>query len=214
MATFTCTTCGSMNTAPDGLQFAVCTRCGQWFYFPQTLQSQPSFYPSAGYSYQQPQQPAPQPEEYFPKVPAGNRYAGHDKLICKMAKDFVNKLFRYIEAKPWHPVTSDTKVADYGFEIWVASNKFFGCMDRFTVEINFVDYGMRSIPDVDAFKYALDPILMYYLKEKAKEVFGNVHRLSSYAVKGGVAPCLTNNRILFMEYRITQTLHPDNLRSW
>lgn len=91
---------------------------------------------------------------------------------------------------------------------------FFGCIGNNTVFIKFVDYGMNSIPDIDAFKFAIEPALKYYLKEKAQEKFGNIHRLSSYAVDGGLRRCLTDNYTWFMGFTITQTLHPDELKSW
>lgn len=89
MVTFVCTTCGTLNYAHEGQYYAPCCRCGTWFYLQQQQQNPYRYSPPASYSYQQPQAPAsmPEPAEYIPKVPANNRYAGHDKVIAKMAKD-------------------------------------------------------------------------------------------------------------------------------
>lgn len=225
MPIFRCTTCGYYNTVVDGQQYSVCSRCGTWFYLHQPPQNPFSYSPPAAYSYQQPQSPVskPEPEEYIPKVPAGNRYAGHDKVIAKMAKDCADRVFRNIKAVQWHPVMKDTVVVNQEIFFLVGPSDFTATFDRYSVPIKFVDYGMRSLyaehtPNsgaiLDAFKMAIEPALKYYFKEKAQEKFGSIHRLSSYSVEGGIRRCLTDNKTLFMEFYITQTLHPDNLRSW
>ena len=225
MAIFQCTTCGNYNYAADGQPYAVCTRCGTWFYIPQQPQNPFSYSPPTTYNHQQPQAPVskPEPQEYIPKIPAGNRYAGHDKVLAKMAKDCADRVFRQIQAVQWRPVAKDTVVVKEDIFFLFGPNNFTATFGRCNVTIEFVNYGMRSLytehtPNslaiIDAFKMAVEPALKYYLKEKAQEKLGNIHRLSSYKVDGGISRCLTNSNTLFMEFSITQTLHPDNLSSW
>lgn len=213
MAIFTCTTCGSYNTVPEGQQYAVCPRCGTWFYLHQPLQNPFSYSPPTTYNYRQPQSPVskPEPQEYIPKVPVGNRYAGHDKVIAKMAKDYVDLVFRYIEPDQWHPVSRDY-TNTWQFDISFDQEKFGHAYDKKHQRyIYFISYGMRSIPDIDAFQLAIEPALLYYFNEKARTTFKSIHRLSDYRVKGG---SYSDSGRLKMKFYVFQVLHPDELKTW
>lgn len=148
-----------------------------------------------------------------PRIPSNNRYAGHDQVVARIAKDLIDKLFVNIKARQWIPVSQKSLATSYKFEVRVQSDRIylFGPgLD--TCEVFFVNYGMRSVPDTAAFMYAIEPAMKYYCNESAKAKFGSVHRLSDYEVSG---KCYTYVDKTYMEFKIDQYFYPDrNLKSW
>ena len=153
------------------------------------------------------------PETNVPCIPSNNRYAGHDQVVARIAKDLIDKLFVNIKARQWIPVSQKSLAISYKLEVRVQPDRIylFGSgLD--TYEVFFVNYGMRSVPDTAAFMYAIEPAMKYYCNESARTKFGNVHRLSDYEVSGR---CYTYIDKTYMEFKIDQYFYPDrNLKSW
>lgn len=120
----------------------------------------------------------------LPKIPGGNRYAGHDELINRIAKDIVDGIFEAIKPVQWYQVPSQQWVFSCRIDVKVERDNIYVSSSRgYSKNINFVKYNRRAIPDVNMFVFAINPFIEYYAKQRAEETFGRVHFLSKYKLK-------------------------------
>ena len=165
------------------------------------------------------QQAAPQqsaPAASIPLIPSGNRYAGHEELVSRIARDIVNEAFSHVRPIGWVPVSCNTKACEYslvfGFEKDRISVYCDLGRDREHKYFYFIDYGMKQLPDVDGFASAIEPFIKKYGNDAVNRAFANIDKRSSYSMKCGSeishgSPCIY--------VLIKQVLHPDNnLTSW
>lgn len=157
----------------------------------------------------------------LPKIPSGNRFAGHDAIISRIAKDIVDGVFGHFKPVQWYQVPSQQWVLH--FEIYVSIEKDYikvsSAKGGYYTTISFVKYNMRSIPDVNMFAFAINPFIEYFAKKRAEETFGRVSYLSKYKLSFRLdkhAVSFTTDQYVFKpHFELDQYLLPSkSLNSW
>ena len=116
-----------------------------------------------------------------PSIPEGNRFAAHEQLISRIARQAARACAKWIRNKgEWKPVNNGYS-SQYEVEITVHKD----CVDynKLAYEhmhnIRFEDYGMADIheAETEAFLNALKPYMDVYCPEEIEKAFSDVSPL-------------------------------------
>lgn len=116
-----------------------------------------------------------------PHIPAGNRFAAHEQIISKIARQSAYDCARWIRNfKVWNPVNNGYS-GEYCVEIIVFTYGIDLNTEPYTWSkiIRFASFGMDNIPEksTGTFLKALKPFLDVYFPEEVEKAFCDVSPL-------------------------------------
>lgn len=153
------------------------------------------------------------PVKNGPSIPAGNRYAAHEQLISKIAREIVSYCTEKTEPAKWYKGASRIRIV-HGYKVEIQSGgiKISSLQPdpRGGRYIGFVEYDMKSIPDIRAFREAVFPLADAYFSDRIRAQFAH----SSIHVKPTLHNRFDQNDSIF--YLEVQEHHDadDSLKSW
>ena len=160
-----------------------------------------------------PAKKAAAPTKVGPSIPAGNRYAVHEELISKIARDVVTYCTEMTAPSKWYKGSSRYRIV-HGYELKVYPGyihiRSLQPDPRGYREIGLCRNNMKPVPDTQAFVDAIFPFVDAYFTERIHSQF----RTSSIHVKPTIHNRADRNNSMF--YLEVQEHHDadDSLKSW
>ena len=155
----------------------------------------------------------------LPTIPPANRYAGHEAVISRIAKDIVDGIFSHYKPVPLKPVSVKEQVVATVLTVRVTKEDIYVFRPKtYGHRLYYTDYGMRSIPDINMFSFAINPFIKYYAEKQAEETFGRLPVGSMYELKIGFCKDTdksTGKKVQYPCIELNQYLLPSkSLNSW
>ena len=158
-----CRNCGGLSA--DGAKF--CSFCGS------PLAIAPSVTPPQNQGVAKPSKPVTSNNK-GPAIPAGNRYAGHEKLISKIAHEIVAYCTEVTSPTKWYQGERPIRIT-HGYQMVVHPGSIMihslGPDPRGYTEISLCRDNMRPIPDTKAFVDAIFPFVDAYFSDRIRTQF-------------------------------------------